>query len=95
VLAGRPDWFLGLTSLPFGGTVRRVHSPCGEETAVDTTVAGIGSVVVAELRAAGYRESTIGQYQKSIRALTGFVEAHGGFYTPGGLFTPLRRSVGR
>ena len=49
---------------------------------MDTTVAGIGSVVVAELRAAGYRESTICQYQKSIRTLTGFVEAHGGFYTP-------------
>jgi hypothetical protein len=42
----------------------------------------MGSVVVAELRAAGYMESTIGQYQKSIKALAGFVEARGGFYTP-------------
>ena len=49
---------------------------------MDTTVTGIGSVVVAELRAAGYMESTIGQYQKSIKALTGFAEAHGGIYTP-------------
>jgi integrase len=49
---------------------------------MDTTVTGIGSVVVAELRAAGYMESTIGQYKKSIKALTGFVEAHGGSYTP-------------
>ncbi len=49
---------------------------------MDTTVTGIGSVVVAELRAAGYMESTIGQYQKSIKALTGFAEARGGVYTP-------------
>src|SRR5262249_17728345 len=32
----------------------------------------IGAVVVAELRAAGYLESTVGQYAKSIRALTEF-----------------------
>ena len=37
---------------------------------MDTTVTGIGSVVVAELRAAGYLESTIGQYEKTIKALT-------------------------
>jgi len=43
---------------------------------------GIGSVVVAELRAAGYMESTIGQYEKSIKALTGFVKARGDVYTP-------------
>ena len=49
---------------------------------MDTTVMGIGSVVVAELRAAGYMESTIGQYEKSIKALTGFVKARGGIYTP-------------
>jgi hypothetical protein len=42
---------------------------------MDTTVTGIGSVVVAELRAAGYMESTIGQYQKSIKALTCFAAA--------------------
>lgn len=52
--------------------------PCGEETAVDTTVTGIGSVVVAELRAAGYMESTIGQYEKSIKALACFAQEHGG-----------------
>ena len=49
---------------------------------MDTTVTGIGSVVVAELRAARYMESTIGQYRKSIKALTGFAEAGGGTYTP-------------
>jgi integrase len=50
--------------------------------AMDTTVTGIGSVVVAELRVAGYMESTIGQYEKTIKALTGFVEERGGAYTP-------------
>jgi integrase len=50
---------------------------------MDSTVMGIGSVVVAELRAAGYLESTIGQYEKSIRALTGYAQRHGsGVYTP-------------
>lgn len=49
---------------------------------MDTTVAEIGSVVVAELRAAGYMESTIGQYEKTIKALTGFAEERGGIYTP-------------
>jgi integrase len=49
---------------------------------VDTTVTGIGSVVVAELRAAGYMESTIGQYEKSIKALTCFAATSGGCYTP-------------
>ena len=39
---------------------------------MDMTVAGIGAVVVAELRAAGYMESTVGQYLKSIKALTEF-----------------------
>jgi integrase len=49
---------------------------------MDMTVTGIGSVVVAELRAAGYVESTIGQYRKSIKALTCFAEERGGTYTP-------------
>ena len=49
---------------------------------MDTTVTGIGSVVAAELRAAGYMESTIGQYEKSIKALTCFVGSRGGSYTP-------------
>lgn len=40
---------------------------------MDTTVGGIGAVVVAELRAAGYTESTVGQYAKTIKALTEFV----------------------
>jgi hypothetical protein len=49
---------------------------------MDTTVTGIGSVVVAELRAAGYMDSTIGQYEKTIKALTRFAETHDGVYTP-------------
>jgi integrase len=49
---------------------------------MDTTVTGIGSVVVAELRTAGYIEPPIGQYEKTIKALTGFVEERGSIYTP-------------
>lgn len=49
---------------------------------MDTTVTGIAAVVVAELRTAGYMESTIGQYVKSIKALTRYVEDRGGVYTP-------------
>ena len=49
---------------------------------MDTTVTGIAAVVVAELRRAGYMESTIGQYVKSIKALTRYVEDRGGVYTP-------------
>src|SRR6185295_14207982 len=43
-----------------------------KETVMDTTVRGIDAVVVAELRAAGYMESTVGQYAKTIKALTEF-----------------------
>ena len=39
---------------------------------MDMTVTQIGAVVVAELRAAGYMESTIAQYAKTIRALSEF-----------------------
>src|SRR5438552_362537 len=49
---------------------------------MDTTVTGIGSVVVAELRAAGYMESTIGQYEKTIKALVCFAQERGSAYTP-------------
>jgi integrase len=49
---------------------------------MDTTVTRIGGVVVAELGAAGYMESTIGQYQKTIKALAEFAEERGGVYTP-------------
>ena len=48
---------------------------------MDTTVAHLGGVVVAALRAAGYAELTIGQYQKTIRALDGFVAERGGAYS--------------
>jgi integrase len=49
---------------------------------MDTTVTGIASAVVAELRSVGYMESTIGQYEKTIKALTNFAEERGGTYTP-------------
>src|ERR1035438_3513119 len=42
----------------------------------------VGAIVVGELRAAGYMESTIGNYEKTIRMLAGFVERRGGLYTP-------------
>ena len=50
---------------------------------MDTTVKGIWSVVVVELRAAGYMESTIGQYGKTIKALESFADESGGGYTVG------------
>jgi integrase len=49
---------------------------------MDATVEELGAVVLEGLRTAGYQESTIGQYEKTIRALTGFVAARGGVYTP-------------
>jgi hypothetical protein len=50
---------------------------------MDATVRQIGVVVVAELRAAGYMESTIGQYARTIRALARLAEARcGGVYSP-------------
>src|ERR1700758_4841267 len=50
---------------------------------MDMTVAGIGSVVVAELRAAGYLESTIGQYARTIKVLARFAAGRGSDYSPG------------
>jgi site-specific recombinase XerC len=49
---------------------------------MDMTVTGIGTVVVAELRAAGYMESTVGNYKKSISALWRFADGQGGRYSP-------------
>lgn len=62
---------------------------------MDTTVKQIGAVVVGELRAAGYLDSTIGQYEKTIGALAVFVEEHGGVYTPasGALFASMTISA--
>jgi integrase len=62
---------------------------------VDTTVKQIGAVVVGELRAAGYLDSTIGKYEKTIKALTNFVEERGGVYTPalGAVFASMTVSA--
>jgi site-specific recombinase XerD len=48
---------------------------------MDTTVKGIGAVVIKELRAARYTESTIRHYKKTIEDLTEFTEERGGAYT--------------
>lgn len=48
---------------------------------MDTSVQEIGLAVVAALRTAGYMESTIGQYQKSIKQLDLLVAHHDGAYT--------------
>ena len=48
---------------------------------MEMTVTEIGAVVVAELRAAGYLESTIGQYAKTIKALSEYAGL-GGVYSP-------------
>ena len=58
---------------------------------MDTTVTRIAAVVVAELRTAGYAESTIYQYEKTIKVLASFVEDRGGVYTPalGGAFAAM------
>src|SRR5256884_7345104 len=47
---------------------------------MEMTVTEIGAVVVAELRAAGYLESTIGQYAKTIKALSEYAGL-GGLYS--------------
>lgn len=49
---------------------------------MDTTVAHLGAILVAALRRAGYMESTIGNYQKTIRLLDDFVAGRGGEYFP-------------
>ncbi|MGH3264419.1 MAG: tyrosine-type recombinase/integrase, partial [Trebonia sp.] len=50
---------------------------------MNMTVAGIGSVVVGELRSAGYLESSIGRYENTVKALASFVEERDGVrYTP-------------
>jgi integrase len=51
--------------------------------AMDATITGIGAVVVAELRSAGYMESTVGQYEMTIRMLAGYAQGRGtDLYTP-------------
>jgi len=50
---------------------------------MNESVEQLGEVVIDALRAAGYLESTIGQYEKTIRYLRGFVADRGGVvYAP-------------
>ncbi len=60
---------------------------------MDTTVSGIGAVVVAELRAAGYMESTVGQYAKMIKALTEFASGREYSAELGAEFASMTTSV--
>jgi integrase len=60
---------------------------------MDTTVNGIGAVVVAELRAAGYMESTVGQYAKTIKALTEFASGREYSISLGAEFAAMTTSV--
>jgi site-specific recombinase XerD len=61
---------------------------------MNTTVTYLGGLVVAALRAAGYAESTIGQYEKTILVLDRFIKDHGGTYTKssGAVFESLTTS---
>ncbi len=60
---------------------------------MDMTVGGIGAVVVAELRAAGYLESTVGQYAKTIKALTEFTSGREYSAVLGAEFASMTTSV--
>ena len=60
---------------------------------MDMTVAGIGAVVVAELRAAGYMESTVGQYAKTIKALAEFTSGREYSAELGARFASMTTSV--
>ena len=50
---------------------------------METMVEEIGVAVVDALEVAGYAESTIGQYRKSVRILVLLARKQGGVYTPG------------
>ena len=60
---------------------------------MDMTVRQIGAVVVAELRTAGYMESTIGQYAKTIKALSEFASERDYSVALGAEFASMTTSV--
>src|SRR4026207_1315597 len=60
---------------------------------MDMTVTQIGAVVGAELRAAGYMESTIGQYAKTIKALSEFASERAYSVELGAEFASMTTSV--
>lgn len=61
---------------------------------MDITIKQLGEVVVAALRAAGYMESTIGNYQKTIKALAEYAGGQDQLYTVelGGKFAAMMTS---
>jgi integrase len=61
---------------------------------MDATVGQVGEAVFAALRTAGYMESTVGQYERSISALRRYVDKRGGVYSPelGARFASLTTS---
>lgn len=61
---------------------------------MDITIKQLGEVVVAALRAAGYMESTIGNYQKTIKALAEYAGGQDQLYTVelGGKFAAMTTS---
>src|SRR6476619_1278306 len=83
--------FLGLTFREWLASV--ISLRLWKETVMDTTVSGIGAVVVAELRAAGYMESAIGQYAKTIKALTEFASGREYSTSLGAEFASMTTSV--
>ena len=60
---------------------------------MDMTVTQIGAVVVAQLRAAGYMESTIGQYAKTVKALSEFASGRAYSVDLGAEFASMTTSV--
>lgn len=58
-----------------------IHAPRGKGKVMDTSVTAIGEAIVAALRAAGYMESTINQYRKSIKWLGVLAQQQGGNYS--------------
>ena len=60
---------------------------------MDMTVTQIGAVVVAELHAAGYMESTIGQYPKTIKVLSEFASERAYSVELGAEFASMTTSV--
>src|SRR6185312_5341453 len=83
-----------ISRLNVSGVVSVGHiSTLWKETVMDTTVSGIGAVVVAELRAAGFMESTVGQYAKTNKSLAEFASGREYSTSLGAEFASMTTSV--